>query len=46
MLYFVKCETKSRYPLPPEEWLGLAVKTMEDIVRLKEQGKSWCTVRP
>jgi muconolactone D-isomerase len=39
MLYLVKCEVKSGYPLSPEEWLELVMKNMEDIMKYKEQGK-------
>ncbi len=39
MLYLVRSELIGEYPLPPEQWLGLVVKTMEDITKHKQQGK-------
>jgi len=39
MLYLVKSELKGAYPLPPEEWMELVVKGLEDIMKYKKQGK-------
>ncbi len=39
MLYLVKSELKGAYPLPPEEWLELVEKGLEDIMKYKKQGK-------
>ncbi len=39
MLYSVKCELKSGYPLPPEQWLELVLENMRDVADYKKQGK-------
>ena len=39
MLYLVKREIKGQYPLPPEDFLGLAAKDLEAIMSYKKQGK-------
>ena len=39
MLYLVTCEGKIGYPMPPEEWLELVLRHMDDILKYKQQGK-------
>ena len=39
MLYLVNSELKGGYPLPPEEWLEVALRSMEDIAKYTKQGK-------
>ena len=39
MLFFVKGELKGAFPLPPEQFLELAVKEWETSMSYREQGK-------
>ena len=39
MLYITNCVLEGGYPLPPKEWLQLALKGMEEIMNLQKKGK-------
>lgn len=39
MLYLVNSELRGQYPLSPEAWMDLVVKTLEAITAQKQQGK-------
>jgi len=39
MLYLVNCEVMGSYAIPDEEWLGLVIKGIEEVVRYREEGK-------
>jgi len=39
MLYLTNSELIGGSPLPPKEWLEIVLKSMEDVVNYKKQGK-------
>jgi len=39
MLFLFKAETKGTVPLPPDQFMELAVKQVETLTSYKEQGK-------
>ena len=39
MLYITNSELKGGYPLPPKEWLEIALRSVEDVADFKKQGK-------